>query len=153
MSEHHEIPPEPLPLPGPDPLPQPRVPPAAAPASLGARVNAVAAPLPRKAHVRELPTLRSMRLTTELRGEGIDLRSLEDRFPHVLNRVSAEWDTPGAALDVLETLLFDQRGDRQGFPDDALAALLALHQCCVGRIAKAAALPTPRVSPRTPRPS
>lgn len=140
MSEHPEFPPEPLPVPGPEPLPQPRVPPAAAPASPRVRINAVAAPLPRKTHVRELLTLRSMRLTTELRGEGIDLRSLEDRFPHVLNRVSAEWDTPRAALEVLEALLFDQRGGRQGFPDDALAALLALHRCCVERIAKAAGL-------------
>ena len=127
-------------MPGPDPLPEPRVPPVAAPASPRVRINAVAAPLPRKTHVRELLTLRSMRLTTELRGEGIDLRSLEDRFPHVLNRVSAEWDAPRAALEVLEALLFDQRGDRQGFPDDTLAALLALQRCCMARIAKAAGL-------------
>ncbi len=90
--------------------------------------------------MRETPTLRSMRLTTELRSEGIDLRSLEDRFPHVLNRVSTEWDAPRAALEVLEALLFDQRGGRQGFPDDAFAALLALHRCCVERIAKATGL-------------
>ena len=136
MNTHPEL----LPEPGPDPLPQPRVPPAAALASPGARIRAVAAPLPRKAHVRKLPTLQSMRLTTELRGEGIDLRSLEDRFPHVLNRVSAEWDTPKAALEVLQSLLFDQRGGRQGFPDDALAALLTLRRRCVERIAIAAGL-------------
>jgi hypothetical protein len=130
--------PEDLPEPGPDPLSPPRVPPAAAPAPPGARIRAVAAPLPRRAHVRETPTLRSMQLTTEFRGEGIDLRSLEDRFPHVLNRLSAEWDTPRAALEVIESLLFDRRGGRQGFPDDALAALLALRRCCVERIAAAA---------------
>jgi hypothetical protein len=138
MSEHPERPPEPLPAPGPEPLAQPRVPPGDAPASPGARIDAVAAPLARKPHVRETPTLQSMRLTTEFRGEGIDLRSLEDRFPHVLNRVSAEWDAPKAALEVLESLLFDQRGGRQGFPDDAFAALLALHRRCVERIASAA---------------
>ncbi|RPH44114.1 MAG: hypothetical protein EHM87_11600 [Burkholderiales bacterium] len=138
MSKHPELPPEPRPEPGPDPLPQPPVPDAAAPATPTVRINAVAAPLPRKTHVRELPTLGSMRLTTELREEGIDLRSLEDRFPHVLNQVSAEWDTPKAALEVLDALLIDQRGGRQGFPDDALAALLALRRCCVERIARAA---------------
>lgn len=140
MNDLPESPPEPLPEPGPEPLAQPRVPQADTPASPGTRINAVAAPLPRRAHLRETPTLRSMRLTTEFRGEGIDLRSLEDRFPHVLNRVSAEWDTPTAALEVLESMLFDQRGGRQGFPDDAVAALLALHRRCVERIARAAGL-------------
>ena len=123
MSEHPAPCPEPLPAPDPEPLLQRHAP-----------------PLPRRTHVRETPTLQSMRLTTACRGEGVDLRSLEDRFPHVLNRVSAEWDPPRAALEVLEALLFDQRGGRQGFPDDAFAALLALHRCCVERIAKAVGL-------------
>jgi hypothetical protein len=108
--------------------------------SPGPRIDAVAEALPRRTHVRETPTLQSMRLTTAFRGEGIDLRSLEDRFPHVLNRLSAEWGTPRAALEVLESLLFDQHGGRRGFPDDALAALLALRRCCIERIAKAAGL-------------
>ena len=140
MSEHPDPSPKPFPAPGAEPLPQPRVPAAAAQASPRPGIDAVAATLPRRTLMREMPTLRSMRLTTELRGKGIDLRSLEDRFPHVLNRVSAEWDAPRAALEVLEALLFDQRGGRQGFPDDAFAALLALHRCCVERIAKAAGL-------------
>jgi len=140
MSKHPERPPEPLPAPGPEPLEQPRVAPADAAASPCARIDAVAAPSARKTHVREMPTLQSMRLTTAFRGEGIDLRSLEDRFPHVLNQVSAEWATPKAAHEVLESLLFDQRGGRQGFPDDAFAALLALHRRCVERIARAAGL-------------
>ena len=140
MNDLPESPPEPLSEPGPEPLAQPRVPHADAPASPGARTRADAAPLPRKMHVRELPTARSMRLTTELRGEGIDLRILEDCFPHVLNAVSAEWNTPRAALEVLDALLSDQRGGRQGFPGDALASLLALRRCCVGRIADAAGL-------------
>ena len=116
----------------PDSFPDSRVT-SAANESPDVRTRAVAAPLPRKKHMLEPLTSRSMRLITEMCDQGIDLQTLERRFPHALNRLSVNWDTPVATLEVLDELLSDRRGDRQGFPEDARAELAALRRFCVER--------------------
>jgi hypothetical protein len=116
----------------PDPFPGSRMA-STATKSSDRRTRPVAAPLPRKKHVLEPLTSRSMRVIAELRERGIELQTLERRFPHVLNRLSVDWDTPKAALEALGVLLSDRRGGRQGFPEDAIAELAALRRCCVER--------------------
>ncbi len=48
------------------------------------------------------------------------------RFPRVANALCASWADPQAALQVLEGLLMDRRGGRQGFPREVAGELVAL---------------------------
>jgi hypothetical protein len=48
------------------------------------------------------------------------------RFPRVANRLCGCWDDPSAALSLLEGLVMDRRGGRQGFPPEIAAELVAL---------------------------
>jgi hypothetical protein len=49
---------------------------------------------------------------------------LETRFPHVAQTLATLWqDDPRAYLD---SLTFDTRGGRQGFPPDAMSEILLL---------------------------
>ncbi len=50
------------------------------------------------------------------------------RFPHVLNRIAAEWDVPKRLLDLMDELLLDRRGHREGFPFDAMLELTSLRE-------------------------
>lgn len=47
-------------------------------------------------------------------------------FPHVLNRLAAEWDVPARFLRLMDELLMDQRGDRRGFPFETVLELTNL---------------------------
>ena len=46
--------------------------------------------------------------------------------PRVANALCASWADPQAALQVLEGLLMDRRGGRQGFPREVAGELVAL---------------------------
>lgn len=50
------------------------------------------------------------------------------RFPHVLNRIAAEWEMPERFLALLDELLIDQRGKRQGFPFETVIELTNLRE-------------------------
>lgn len=50
------------------------------------------------------------------------------RFPHVLNRIAAEWEAPMRFLQLMEELLIDQRGQREGFPFETVLELTNLRE-------------------------
>ena len=61
-------------------------------------------------------------------GEGISV--LESRYPHIAAKVIVQWGSR-QLNNYLHGLLMDDRGDRQGFPFDAMQEiqfLLDLHQ-------------------------
>ena len=41
-------------------------------------------------------------------------------FPHVLNRIAAEWEVPRRFLALMDDLLIDRRGNREGFPFESV---------------------------------
>ena len=85
-------------------------------------------------------TDRSLSVLDTLRDEGRGVDILAERFPHVLNRLSAVWDSPNAAFALIGELLIDRRGGRRGFQEDPLYELLALRRLCVRRIVASAGL-------------
>lgn len=66
-----------------------------------------------------------MRLLESLPGH---LRMLYIRrdFPHVLNRIALAWADPAGFSKVMNALLIDDRGNRQGFPFGAMMELADL---------------------------
>lgn len=97
-------------------------------------VRPVAAPLRRVAHVREPLSPQALEMLDRLRAEEASAGVLADRFPHVINRLAANWGAPNEALAQISELLVDRRGNRQGFPRDALAELLALQRCSARKV-------------------
>jgi hypothetical protein len=57
-------------------------------------------------------------------------RALCDRFPRIVNSVSAAWGDDRASVDVFEHLLNDRRKGRRGFPMDVQREieLLCMHR-------------------------
>lgn len=145
MNDAHDHFPDTRPLPAAD-IPHP---PSRAAGAAGARDR-------RQDRTQQALTERSLRTLELLRQDGIDATFIAERFPHVLNRVSEVWDTPTSVLSLLGDLLVDRRGGRRGFPDDALALILALRRHTVRRIVASAGLqwpPAVDLSPGTCRPS
>jgi hypothetical protein len=68
---------------------------------------------------------RSLRMLEAL---PIHLRMLHVRrdFPHVLNRIAADWDAPHRFQRLMMSLLTDDRGNRQGFPIEVMMELVDL---------------------------
>ena len=62
-----------------------------------------------------------------LLGEGSNLypHKTEARYPRVAERISVLWGTVGMSRYFTE-ILFDDRGDREGFPPDVMLELFAL---------------------------
>lgn len=48
---------------------------------------------------------------------------LETRFPHIIAQLHATWPD---SQDYLDSLMIDLRGNRQGFPPDAMSEILFL---------------------------
>jgi hypothetical protein len=53
-------------------------------------------------------------------------QALVTQFPRLANRIAADWESPEMCRSFLYLLLVDQRGNRQGFPEDVRADILAL---------------------------
>jgi hypothetical protein len=100
----------------------------------------VAAPLKRLVHVHEPLSIPAQRVLTELRAEEAAIGVLADRFPHVMNRLAAVWVTPTEVLAHISELLIDRRGNRRGFPREALDELLMLQRFCVSRMVASSGL-------------
>lgn len=68
---------------------------------------------------------RSLRMLESL---PIHLRMLHVRrdYPHVLNRIAADWPDPHRFARLLRSLLTDERGNRQGFPIEVMMELVDL---------------------------
>ena len=52
--------------------------------------------------------------------------ALATQYPRVANRIAQEWKEPSACRRDFEDLVYDNRGNREGFPPDVLVELLAL---------------------------
>ncbi|NCA69162.1 MAG: hypothetical protein EOM91_03490 [Sphingobacteriia bacterium] len=60
---------------------------------------------------------------------------LEERFPHVLQRLERCWGNPDHFEEVFYDLMIDKRGDRSGWPFDAwseLNFLQSIHDIAYG---------------------
>jgi hypothetical protein len=55
-------------------------------------------------------------------------RELAVQFPHVVNRIALLWPDDRAALEHLNSLMVDDRGDRRGFPMDVVGELATLRE-------------------------
>lgn len=53
-------------------------------------------------------------------------------YPHVVNRLAAEWHLPRRMLGVFDELLMDTRGARGGFPFEAALELMQLREHYLG---------------------
>lgn len=71
---------------------------------------------------REPLDIRAQRLFASL-PYAYRLSITRQRFPHVLNRIAAEWEAPRRFLQLMDELLLDQRGNRQGFPFESVLEL------------------------------
>jgi hypothetical protein len=63
-------------------------------------------------------------LLTELQDS--ELAPLADNYPRIVNHIAALWTHPGPMRDYFRDLLFDRRGNRQGFPSPYLRAIRRL---------------------------
>ncbi len=79
-------------------------------------------------------TIASHQVAIALGKEGEPIPGLARRFPHVLNRISANWEDPPATAELIDDLLVDRRGGRRGFPADVLAELLTIRRLVVRRM-------------------
>ena len=77
--------------------------------------------------VSEVANQKNQRQPTdkELTEEAVAL--LKTQFPRIHQRLVALWGT-GPGEDYLDSLIMDDRGNRQGFPPDILRALLVLQR-------------------------
>lgn len=53
---------------------------------------------------------------------------LEDRFPHIVARMEKTWGNPCAFNEMFNDLIFDKRGGRSGWPEEAWAELSWINQ-------------------------
>lgn len=76
---------------------------------------------------REPLDVRAQRLFASL-PYAYRLSVTRQRFPHVLNRIAAEWGAPMRFLELMDELLMDRRGNREGFPFDSVLELTRLRE-------------------------
>lgn len=76
------------------------------------------------------PELLESRARTFLSALPPELRldATREHFPHVLNLLAADWEMPSRFVARLDTLLMDQRGQREGFPFETISELAALRE-------------------------
>ena len=56
---------------------------------------------------------------------GLYPHKLEARYPRIFDRITRDWGTKELEA-YLNTLIFDTRGDRQGFPPEVMTELFAI---------------------------
>jgi hypothetical protein len=79
---------------------------------------------------RDRPKANKLSVTTKeliqkLQGR-VELATLPEQFPSVLNRIALCWGVPSDLYPLLDGFLVDDRGNRQGFPFKALKELSEL---------------------------
>lgn len=60
---------------------------------------------------------RSIRLLDRLPAE-LRLLGLRRAFPHVINEIALHWCSPDDMQRTMQSLLIDERGKREGFPEE-----------------------------------
>ena len=56
------------------------------------------------------------------------LRFTAEHFPHIVDRLAAEWADPARMARAIDDLIYDMRGGRAGFPMDVLSELGVLRE-------------------------
>ncbi len=56
------------------------------------------------------------------------LVALRGQFPRVLNGIADTWHSPESFAALIDSLLIDQRGQRQGFPFEVMTELTELRE-------------------------
>lgn len=56
------------------------------------------------------------------------LVALRGLYPRILNRIADAWNTPAAFGALVDSLLIDDRGQRQGFPFEVISELTELRE-------------------------
>ncbi len=56
-----------------------------------------------------------------------DVTLIQDQYPHIAGKIRLLWGS-AALHNFLNDLIFDGRGDREGFPTAIAAALLRVHK-------------------------
>ncbi len=62
------------------------------------------------------------------------LAVLPRHYPHVVNRLAADWQLPRRMTAVFDELLLDARGTREGFPFEAARELMQLREYYIGTL-------------------
>jgi hypothetical protein len=62
--------------------------------------------------------------------ECVPLDEVARQFPHIVNKLAQVWSKPTAVHKFLDSLLFDGRAGRQGFPLDVFTQLARLRSYC-----------------------
>ena len=58
------------------------------------------------------------------------LNALRRSYPHVVNRIAANWNNPHELQATFQSLLIDQRGGRIGFPPECVVEISELADYC-----------------------
>ena len=58
--------------------------------------------------------------------------ALATKYPRIVNRIAVAWAEPSTCRANFDDLVYDNRGDRQGFPPDVHRDLLALREYYYG---------------------
>jgi hypothetical protein len=58
--------------------------------------------------------------------------ALATKYPRIVNRIAAAWGEPSSCRANFDDLVYDNRGDRQGFPPDVHRDLMALREYYYG---------------------
>jgi hypothetical protein len=56
------------------------------------------------------------------------LMALRGQFPRILNQIAEAWQSPESFAALIDSLLIDQRGQRQGFPFEVVTELTELRE-------------------------
>jgi hypothetical protein len=75
----------------------------------------------------------AIRLMVALEGK-TRLQELATKYPRVLNRIAAVWNSPSEAERCFDELLLHSRGVRQGFPQPVINELSTLRHHYVKRV-------------------
>jgi len=85
---------------------------------------------------RPAASARALEFAAAMQRRGVAMPVLMARFPHVVDRIASASSNPPRLARVFQALLFDDRGVRGGFPEEAAAELFALHRASLGDSAK-----------------
>lgn len=69
------------------------------------------------------------------------------RYPHVLNQIAADWEVPRRFLALMDNLLLNTKGGRQGFVFGTVVELISLRSYYVDEVHPELSRPAGRYDP------
>jgi hypothetical protein len=80
------------------------------------------------ARMRDAELSKKARNWLERLPDEVRPRLLCERFPRIVNQLAACWMDVGLIDHLLQDLLVDRRGDREGFPDEVVEEIALLYE-------------------------